>query len=268
MVTSSHLKVLDKGYVRITDVQGTDLSVVNAARVSYKKASTFHVTNAPDEVWGFLNDFVSDDWRPHIIDALVHAGVVDAVLRERDTKLLRYLAEHNHWSPFSHAGISFEIRAPIFVVNQIYKHRIGSQFTMDDPWNEQSGRYVKDEFEFYNPWEWREWDSKNKQGSQNAIHGAYKRIIDGIHGETIMAGIKAYEILTKDFKVAPEMARLVLPYAGMYTTLRWSMTLARLFTFAELRNKPDAQLETQQYARAIIELAKPLFPGSFEAWGM
>ena len=108
------LKIADMS-VEALDVMGTDLSIVNAARVSFNKESDF-------------------SFDPHTAELVLKAG---------DAKLLKYLAEHNHWSPFSHAFMSFRIKAPIFVARQLVKHQVGLS------WNEVSRRYVKDEPEFY-----------------------------------------------------------------------------------------------------------------------
>ena len=119
------MNVLDNGFVRLVDVMGSDLSIVNAARISFGRES----------------DSMND----------------------KDRKLLHYLWEHRHTSPFRHASLQFHIKAPLFVLRQWMKHQVGCA------WNEISGRYVKFNPEFYVPEIWREQHETNKQGSAGAI---------------------------------------------------------------------------------------------------
>ena len=119
--------------VKLVDKMGTDLSVVNAARVSFAKESEWE--------------------RPDLYENQ---------LKDSDIKLIQYLAKHKHWSPFAHASLQFHIRAPIFVARQLVKHQVGLV------WNEVSRRYVDDEPEFYIPQVWRKRPDKSiKQGSSN-----------------------------------------------------------------------------------------------------
>lgn len=118
--------------VELIDYMGDDLSVVNAARVSFDKEASY-------------SDFDG------------------ASLPERDQKLINYLAKHNHWSPFAHTSLQFRIKAPIFVARQLGKHQVGLV------WNEVSRRYVDDEPEFYIPKEWRGRPENAKQGSSGVV---------------------------------------------------------------------------------------------------
>ena len=99
--------------VELVDKMGSDLSVVNAARVSYNKES---------------------EWME-----IPFGGKTPGLLEERDEKLIRYLAKHNHWSPFGHTSLQIRVKAPIFVARQLVKHQVGLV------WNEVSRRYVDDE---------------------------------------------------------------------------------------------------------------------------
>ena len=121
--------------VRLVDHMGSDLSVVNAARVSFAKTS---------------------EW-----DVVPDAGPVEGYLKVDDERLIKYLAKHNHWSPFGHASMQFHIKAPVFVARQLVKHQVGLV------WNEVSRRYVDDEVEFYEPTEWRLAAENKKQGSSD-----------------------------------------------------------------------------------------------------
>ena len=210
--------------VRLVDHMGSDLSVVNAARVSFAKTS---------------------EW-----DVVPDAGPVEGYLKVDDERLIKYLAKHNHWSPFGHASMQFHIKAPVFVARQLVKHQVGLV------WNEVSRRYVDDEVEFYEPTEWRLAAENKKQGSSD---------------ETVPFSVTpTHEWCRQTYKnllnagVAPEMARMILPQS-MYTEWYWSGTLYAFARVCNLRCKPDAQVETQMVADQIDKLAKDLFPYSWEA---
>ena len=210
--------------VKLVDHMGSDLSVVNAARVSFAKTSE--------------------------LDVIPDAGPVEGYLRYEDERLIKYLAKHNHWSPFGHASMQFHIKAPVFVARQLVKHQVGLV------WNEVSRRYVDDEVEFYEPTEWRLAAENKKQGSSD---------------ETIKFSVTpTHEWCRQTYKnllsagVAPEMARMVLPQST-YTEWYWSGTLYAFARVCNLRCKPDAQVETQMIADQIDVLAKELFPNSWEA---
>ena len=157
--------------VKFIDKMGSDLSVVNAARVSFAKTS---------------------DW-----DAIPEAGAVEGLLSTKDEGLIKYLAKHNHWSPFGHASMQIHVKAPIFVARQLVKHQVGLV------WNEVSRRYVDDEPEFYEPKEWRLAAENKKQGSSNET---IKLDISSTH----QSAKECYNNML-DLNIAPEMARMVLP---------------------------------------------------------
>ena len=210
--------------VKLVDHMGSDLTVVNAARVSFAKTS---------------------EW-----DVVPDAGPVEGYLKVDDERLIKYLAKHNHWSPFGHASMQFHIKAPIFVARQLVKHQVGLV------WNEVSRRYVDDEVEFYEPTEWRLAAENKKQGSSD---------------ETVPFSVTpTHEWCRQTYKnllnagVAPEMARMILPQS-MYTEWYWSGTLYAFARVCNLRCKPDAQVETQMVADQIDKLAGDLFPYSWEA---
>ena len=203
--------------VELIDKMGSDLSVVNAARVSYDKQKT---------------EF--DD---------------------SDAKLIKYLADHNHWSPFAHASVQFRIEAPIFVARQLVKHQVGLV------WNEVSRRYVNDEPTFFEPHVWRAKPKNSKQGSGGVAESQYfpNLYYKDIH-ELALASYKKMIIQG----IAPEQARMILPQT-MNTTWYWSGTLYAFARVCNLRCKPDSQVETQMVADQIDVLAKELFPNSWEA---
>jgi len=206
---------------------GSDLSVVNAARVSFAKESEL--------------EWVEKENSP---------TMYEQVLSDKDKKLIGYLAKHDHWSPFAHASLQFRIKAPIFVARQLVKHQVGLV------WNEVSRRYVDDEPEFYIPTEWRLKAEDKKQGSTD------ETIEYNIQGAIEFVTQTYNNLLSAN--VAPEMARMVLPQ-NLYTEWYWSGTLMAFARICNLRCKPDTQLETQQIAQQIDMLAKEKFPVTWSA---
>ena len=211
--------------VRLIDHMGSDLTVVNAARVSFAKESEWESIPFAD-------------------------GPIDGLLSDGDERLIKYLAKHNHWSPFGHASMQFHIKAPVFVARQLVKHQVGLV------WNEVSRRYVDDEVEFYEPKEWRLAAENKKQGSSDET-------IEFSVAPTHEWCKQTYQNLL-NAGVAPEMARMILPQS-MYTEWYWSGTLYAFARVCNLRCKPDAQKETQMVADQIDVLAEELFPNSWEA---
>ena len=211
--------------VTYVDHMGSDLSVVNAARVSFGKKSAWEQRVHPS------GDYADD------------------VLSERDTKLIKYLAKHKHKSPFNHAFATFHVKAPIFVARQLQKHEYM-------PWNEISRRYVDEEPEFYTPPVWRGRSADKKQGSDGVVDV-------GEWGDTNWACLIAYNDLLKH-GVAPEQARMVLPQS-MMTEWYWSGSLFAFAKMCSLRCKDDTQAETRVVADAIDEEMENLYPVSWEA---
>jgi len=202
---------------------GSDLSVVNAARVSFGKQSEL---------------------------VCIDRQKGEYILKEKDVKLIRYLAKHQHKSPFNHAFATFHVKAPIFVARQLQKHEYM-------PWNEISRRYVDSEPEFYEPVVWRGRSEDKKQGSYG--------IVDLKTKPTHQYALQTYQNLLSD-GVAPEQARMVLPQ-NMYTEWYWSGSLYAFAKMCSLRLKNDAQLETQVVAKQISSVMKDLYPFSWKALG-
>ena len=218
--------------VKLIDKMGSDLSVVNAARVSFSKIS---------------------EW-----DIIPHAGPTEGALKYEDERLIKYLAKHGHWTPFGHGSLQFHIKAPVFVARQLVKHQVGLV------WNEVSRRYVDDEPEFYEPVYWRGVADNKKQGSsdedininpRNDMVDDYKKVLKS-------AKWTYEELLRKG--VCPEQARMVLPQS-MMTEWYWSGTLMAFARVCNLRCKDDAQRETQMVANLIDGDAREIFPYSWEA---
>lgn len=214
--------VLDKGYVRLVDHMGSDLSVVNAARVSFDKESK--------------------------------------VLDEKDIKLINFLAKNGHMSPFRHATIQFEIYAPLMVARQWWKYIVGSDHVMD-AWNESSRRYVTENNEFYIPEEnaWRSQPDNKKQGSGEPVDVALGSKLTQDLMKHVEWGEMMYKRAMEN-GVCAEQARLFLPAYGLYVRWYWTTSLQGVAHFLNQRLNHDAQKEIQLYAQAVHEYAKEVFP--------
>jgi thymidylate synthase (FAD) len=214
--------------VQLIDHMGTDLSVVNAARVSMAKESDWQWLSPDQEI-----------------------------LPERDEKLIKYLSDNNHWTPFGHAFATFRIKAPIFVVRQLVKHQVGLC------WNEVSRRYVDEEPEFWFPeFGWRSRpDGSIKQGS-GGIH-ANSSYWDLELFAAIENAAATYVAMIND-GVAPEQARMILPL-NTHTEWIWSGSLAAWGRVCKLRIDPHAQQETREIAEKISYEMTRLFPVSWSA---
>jgi thymidylate synthase (FAD) len=187
---------------------------------------------------------------------------------ERDTKLIKYLAKHNHISPFGHAFASFHVKAPIFVARQLVKHKFLR-------WNEISRRYVDDEPELYVPDTWRGRSKDKKQGSEGVIRLDKMEFISALFPTDVHPNLEVrvsvetnnllalYETLI-NVGVAPEQARMVLPQSTM-TEWYWSGSLDAFAAMCHLRCKPDTQYESRVVAEAIDDKMAELFPVSWEA---
>jgi thymidylate synthase (FAD) len=224
---------------------GTDLSVVNAARVSFDKESDWSYDDVHDE--DEHGDYVVVDRHPY--------------LKESDTKLINYLAKHKHYSPFNHTFLTFRVKAPIFVSRQLVKHRFM-------PWNEISRRYVDNEPEFYFPPIWRGKAENVKQGSTDQEFNAPDFIGSPALNEQLKTQIltpvlDAYNSLIEAGMCA-EQARVILPQ-NMMTEWYWSGTLGAFADMLRLRLDPHAQYETRIVAEKILPLIEERFPVSIKA---
>ncbi|MDO5716922.1 MAG: FAD-dependent thymidylate synthase [Tissierellia bacterium] len=227
-------KVLDKGYVRLVDVLGSDLTVVNAARASYAKESK--------------------------------------EMSEKDESLVKYLAKHDHTSPFRHAMLQFEVFAPLMVARQWWKYIIGSshlEATGDamNAWNESSRRYITMEPTFYIPTEneWRGAPDNNKQGSKEPVAQELGAEYTKKLMEYVDQGVKLYEEAMEK-GICAEEARLFLPAYGMYVSWYWTASLQAVAHFIKQRQDSHSQYEIRQYAAAVRELAEEKFPLGIKAF--
>jgi thymidylate synthase (FAD) len=218
------INVLDEGYVRLVDTLGDDTSVVNAARVSYDKEIEY--------------------------------------LEDRDERLLIFLWENGHTSPFRHAAMTFEVYAPLFVARQWWKYAVGSSHVDDqNGWNESSRRYITENEQFYVPLknEWRSKPENSKQGSGEPVNDDIGQYYFSKLVDTIASGTDLYHSAIDD-GVAPELARLFLPAYGMYVRWRWTASLHSVMHFINQRVEHDAQKEIQDYAKAVRDLTAEAFP--------
>lgn len=220
------------------DHMGDDLRVVNAARVSFDKQSDWAI--------GFPEGY-------------------DPELSNNDTRLIAYLARHNHWTPFSHPQITVRETVPIFVARQRFKHMVG--FT----YNEVSRRYVDDPPEFYVPEVWRKRADNAKQGSSTEqvyseatlVQTGYDEWMGPSYRQLNDIALEVYRDLLAD-GVCPEQARMVLPQS-MYTSYYVTGSLAAWARAYKQRSDPHSQVEIQELAKQWNTIMSPLFPVSWNA---
>lgn len=211
------INVLDHGFVRLIDHMGNDLSIVRNARVSYDAA-----------------------WR---------AGKDEG----SDAKLIRYLMNNGHNTPFESVTVTFEVKAPIFVIRQWHRHRTQS-------YNELSARYRKLPAEFYIP----KLESVGIQSKDNKQMRDIAEMAKDVESSLELmrkhneASFKLYDILLEK-EIPRELARTILPL-GTYTHMFATMNLHNLYRFLGERLHKHAQWEIQQYAQAMLELIEPIVP--------
>ena len=217
-----------KSSLRLLDSMGNSLSVVNDARQSFAAESA--------------------EWT------------------ERDGKLLRYLAKHHHTSPFRGVVFKWSVKAPLFIARQWWKHTVASTFVDDQlGWNEKSFRYcAADEAEFYIPLEFLQQSEDNRQASAGPLAGTSQALALAQYAQAVEACKQAYAglLLTG---VSKEQARAILPSA-LYTSFVWTCSLQALLHFISLRIGKGAQGEIVAYAKALLELGRPVAPEAFDAF--
>lgn len=227
------INVLDQtGHVTLRENMGSDLTVVNAARVSYDK-------------------------RKEEFDS-------------KDRRLLHYLIKNKHTSPLRHATIQFEVYAPLFVARQWWKHAIGSSYETLTAWNESSRRYVTEEPEFYTPdsVQWRLAPDSKKQGSGELVKDDDERLAIRTSGELLDHVVNSMFLYSQAMSegIAPEQARLFLPAYAMYVRFMWTTSLQSALHFLDLRLDDNAQWEMREYAKAVAEIVQKQYPETFKAW--
>lgn len=211
-------------FAEYVDHMGSDLTVVNAARVSFAKSKE--------------------------------------ILDKSDEKLIKYLAENNHWTPMAHPQITLRMKAPVFVRTQCFKHKQG--FVE----NEVSRRYVADTPEFYIPdvWRGKPTDGAKQGSSQTEVYVLRRKMggivtVKGSYENYLEYALDLYEEMI-EIGVAPEQARMILPQS-MYTEWFWTGSLASYARFYKQRSDPHAQAEIQELAKMVDTVIRPLFPVSW-----
>lgn len=213
--------------VTLIDVMGSDLSTVNAARVSFHKESKFNMTDEGE-----------------------------MVLKGSDVKLVNYLAQHKHHTPFCHAFASFRIKAPIFVARQLVKHQVGLA------WNEVSRRYVSDEPEYYFPAVWRQSAENVKQGSSEEPFEFKPHQWHEIEQALVRLNFEYNNLIEQG--LCAEQARMLLPQ-NMMTEWIWSGSLLAFARVCNLRLDPHTQAETREVAVQIDKHMAEEFPNTWSA---
>lgn len=211
--------------VELIDHMGDDLRVVNAARVSFDKES---------------------GWEFGLKDVLSHG----------DDRLLRYLARHKHWTPFSHCQVTIRETVSIPIARQRFKHKVG--FTE----NEVSRRYVDEAPLFFSPM-WRKRHESAKQGSAEAFDEYGQALLNDLYFDHIERSEKLYNLFLGS-NVCPEQARMLLPQS-MMTSYYVTGSLAAFARAYGLRKDPHAQKEIQDLAVEWDRIIRPLFPQSWSA---
>ncbi len=222
--------------VHLVDFMGSDLSAVNAARVSFNKES---------------------EWEAIVVD---HGEFWETTqtLSEKDQKLINYLAKHQHWSPFAHNSLTFRIKAPIFVARQMVKHTVGGV------WNEVSRRYVDEEPEFYMPALWHKAPTNAKQGAGEVMTDEQpEMVISATVQYATQNALYTYMDMIA-VGVAPEEARMVLPLNTM-TEWWWTGSLMFFARVCKQRLDPHAQNATRDIAQMINDSIPQEFAHSWKA---
>ena len=220
MLPEHYIKIHDHGFVGLVDHMGSDAAIVEAARVSYQTGTKATRT---------------------------------------DRALIRYLMRHKHTSPLEMCEVKLHIRAPIFVLRQLLRHRTASI-------NEESGRYSEIREMFFSPalGDLAPQSLDNKQGREGEFplhkQNTIRNVIEA-NNEYSYASYKA--LLGED--LALELARITLPLTA-YSSLYWKIDLHNLLHFLTLRTDSHAQKEIRDYADAILDIIRPLFPYAVEAW--
>lgn len=209
----------DIGYMELIDQMGSDLRVAQVARVSFNKLTLEY--------------------------------------GEREQKLIKFLADNHHSSPFRHVQLSIRVKAPIFIARQAVKHQVGMS------WNEVSARYTEVKEEFFIPALYRGQSKSNRQASEGFIDNEHRLPALVTYKNAVDYAFKAYQDLL-EMGVAREMARGVLPVT-QYTEWIWTMSLAAAAHFVLLRDDKHAQVEMQHYGKAMYAIVKAIAPDSIAA---
>lgn len=239
---------------------GDDLTVVNAARVSMGRKSEYETQlvqlgGVACQAAGAVKAWCENEQDGACQCPRQEAKTIQ-VLKEKDGRLLKFLATHKHELPFAHPHVSFHFKAPLFVARQLAKHQVGGV------WSEISRRYVSGPPEFYWPKVWRKGSADIKQGSlDESIDELGIAVMQNWKRGTELHAQNAYTVALSQ-GVAPEQARMMLPQ-NVYTEWHWTGSLLFWSRVWNLRVKPDAQQETREIVEKIGQTMSGLFPVSW-----
>lgn len=222
--------------VQYVDHMGSDVNVVNAARVSFAKMCLEFDPASLDLNWKATGDHEYS--------------------KEDNIKLLNYLARHKHWSPFAHTCVSIRCKVPIALARQLVKHQVGGN------WNEESRRYIDSEPEFWLPDQVHTRPTSAKQGA-GTVHTNSKHLVDFCMSNMTYQSLENYNFLLKQ-GVAPEEARLVLPLNSM-TNIVWTGSILFFHRVWQQRSDSHAQTFAREFADKLLPVLEPLYPYSIEA---
>ncbi len=194
------------------------------------------------------------DQMPVLSARVSHAGSGKTGLNpDGDLKLMSYLAQHQHMTPFEHQSATFKVVLPLFVAREWMRHRTQS-------YNEVSMRYSSDPVgKFYYPQVWRKQAARNKQSSVGIVQD--QQVCTQILRDAYENVLKTYKLLLEK-GVCREQARSIVP-VGNYTQFYATANLRNWFGFYKLRIASDAQWEIRQYARCIDEIFEIIWPNSW-----
>lgn len=231
----------------LVSFMGDDLEVVDAARVSFSKRSEWL------EVCKCGATEPSYGW------PCTHGGCsFDKHLADSDERLIKFLARHNHWTPFAHTAIKLRVSAPVPIRTQCFKHKSG--FVE----NEESRRYISSTPELFVPEFFRKKpEGSIKQGSGDLFDAYDNQRIKSAYLEAARGSIRTYEYMLQA-GACPEQSRFVLPQ-GVLVNWMWTGNLASYARFYNQRTDPHAQIEIQDLAKSIGAIIEPLFPVSWKA---
>jgi len=213
-------------HAEYVDHMGTDLTVVNAARVSFDKHST--------------------------------------ELTDGDAKLINYLARHKHWTPFGHPMITLRLKAPVFVRTQLFKHKVGfTENEVSRRYVDSEPEFYYPKVWRGRPTGGAKQGSSEEQ-VEYLTNGELSPLpTDSWYEHAVATCFTLYDAMIEN-GIAPEQARMVLPQS-MYTEWYWTGSLAAYARMCGLRLDPHAQAETREIAQMCADIIQPLFPVSWEA---